>query len=157
VDTGARGPRGAREKEIALKVALALARELEEATPTSRSASRAIRTAWYRSGERGEWCHRRERRAAGSVHLAPRQLGARVLRARLRTYFLSRRAPSTSGASRRSRTRPPRRPQGPVSGDPELEGIVKELQIFDHQHWSALLAEMVQEEMARVHPGPNRA
>jgi N-acetylmuramoyl-L-alanine amidase len=38
----------------------------------------------------------------------------------------------------------------------ELEFILRDLRNEDHQHWSALLAELVQEEVARVHPGPNR-
>src|SRR6185369_3024583 len=40
--------------------------------------------------------------------------------------------------------------------DPELNGIVKELRTLDDQHWSSLLAELVQEELRGVHPGPNR-
>ena len=40
--------------------------------------------------------------------------------------------------------------------DPGLSGILKELRNFDHQHWSSLLAEMVQEGLTPVHPGPNR-
>jgi N-acetylmuramoyl-L-alanine amidase len=40
--------------------------------------------------------------------------------------------------------------------DPELGFIMNELRNLDHAHWSALLAEMVQGELAGVHPGPNR-
>jgi N-acetylmuramoyl-L-alanine amidase len=38
----------------------------------------------------------------------------------------------------------------------DLDFILRELRNFDHQHWSALLAEMVQGEFAKFHPGPNR-
>lgn len=49
--------------------------------------------------------------------------------------------------------------RGPAAGPTdrsELSGIVQELRNLDGQHWSSLLAEMVQDEMRRVHPGPNR-
>ena len=40
--------------------------------------------------------------------------------------------------------------------EPDLGFILRELRTLDHQHWSALLAEMVQQELAEFHPGPNR-
>ena len=43
-----------------------------------------------------------------------------------------------------------------LSQDPDLGFILRELRTLDHQHWSALLAEMVQEEIEEFHPGPNR-
>jgi len=43
---------------------------------------------------------------------------------------------------------------GGASGD--LDFILRELKNLDHQHWSSLLADMVQQEVARVHPGPDR-
>jgi N-acetylmuramoyl-L-alanine amidase len=45
---------------------------------------------------------------------------------------------------------------GPQGQDPDLSYILTELRNLDHQHWSALLAELMQEELGRVHPGPNR-
>jgi N-acetylmuramoyl-L-alanine amidase len=38
----------------------------------------------------------------------------------------------------------------------DLDFILRELKNLDTQHWSALLAEMVQSDMGRVHPGPDR-
>ena len=38
----------------------------------------------------------------------------------------------------------------------DLDFILRELKNLDQQHWSSLLAEFVQEEVDRVHPGPNR-
>jgi N-acetylmuramoyl-L-alanine amidase len=38
----------------------------------------------------------------------------------------------------------------------DLDFILRELRNLDASHWSSLLAEMVQTELARVHPGPNR-
>ncbi|HSG08681.1 MAG TPA: N-acetylmuramoyl-L-alanine amidase [Longimicrobiales bacterium] len=42
----------------------------------------------------------------------------------------------------------------PPGGD--LDFILRELKNLDTPHWSSLLAEMVQTEVAKVHPGPNR-
>ena len=38
----------------------------------------------------------------------------------------------------------------------DLDFILRDLGSLDHQHWSSLLAEMVQDELATFHPGPNR-
>jgi N-acetylmuramoyl-L-alanine amidase len=38
----------------------------------------------------------------------------------------------------------------------DLDFILRELKNLDTPHWSSLLAEMVQTEVAKVHPGPNR-
>jgi N-acetylmuramoyl-L-alanine amidase len=38
----------------------------------------------------------------------------------------------------------------------DMSFILSELRNLDTQHWSALLAEFVQEELAAIHPGPNR-
>jgi N-acetylmuramoyl-L-alanine amidase len=38
----------------------------------------------------------------------------------------------------------------------DMSFILTELRNLDHQHWSALLAEFIQAELARIHPGPNR-
>ena len=40
--------------------------------------------------------------------------------------------------------------------DNDLDFILRELRNLDHQHWSSLLAELVQNELKVVHPGPNR-
>jgi N-acetylmuramoyl-L-alanine amidase len=40
--------------------------------------------------------------------------------------------------------------------EPDLGFILRELRNLDHQHWSALLAEITQEELDEFHPGPNR-
>jgi N-acetylmuramoyl-L-alanine amidase len=40
--------------------------------------------------------------------------------------------------------------------EPDLGFILRELTNLDHQHWSVLLAEMVQAEVNDFHPGPDR-
>lgn len=44
----------------------------------------------------------------------------------------------------------------PEAGGGDLDFILRELKNLDQQHWSSLMAELVQEEVARIHPGPNR-
>ncbi|MEX0837463.1 MAG: N-acetylmuramoyl-L-alanine amidase [Gemmatimonadota bacterium] len=43
-----------------------------------------------------------------------------------------------------------------ASRQSDLDFILRELRNFDHAHWSALLAGMVQDELGKFHPGPNR-
>ncbi len=43
-----------------------------------------------------------------------------------------------------------------ASRQSDLDFILRELRNFDHAHWSALLAQFVQEELDEFHPGPNR-
>ncbi len=38
----------------------------------------------------------------------------------------------------------------------DLDFILRELRNLDTQHWSALLAEMIQRDVAVIHPGPDR-
>lgn len=42
------------------------------------------------------------------------------------------------------------------AGGEDLDFILRELKNLDQQHWSSLLAEMVQGELQTFHPGPNR-
>lgn len=42
------------------------------------------------------------------------------------------------------------------TGGEDLDFILRELKNLDQQHWSSLLAEMVQGELQTFHPGPNR-
>jgi N-acetylmuramoyl-L-alanine amidase len=44
----------------------------------------------------------------------------------------------------------------PEAGGGDLDFILRELKNLDQQHWSSLMAELVQEEVARIHPGPDR-
>jgi N-acetylmuramoyl-L-alanine amidase len=46
--------------------------------------------------------------------------------------------------------------QSDPDDEPDLRFILGELRNLDQQHWSALLAEMAQEELDDFHPGPDR-
>jgi len=43
-----------------------------------------------------------------------------------------------------------------VNRQSDLDIIFRELRNLDHQHWSALLAQMIQSELGSFHPGPDR-
>ena len=155
-DSGARGPGGVREKDVALQIGLALARELEKRPDLevhlTRSEDRLV-PLWER-GERATEIKGERTGIFISLHLnAGSALDARGFE----TYFLS-----------EARTEHERRvaaleneafnlgPSESGTRDQALNGILKELSNLDHQHWSAELAEMVQQDLAPIHPGPNR-
>jgi N-acetylmuramoyl-L-alanine amidase len=159
-DTGAIGPGGVREKDVALAVSLALARELS-ADPSLEV--RLTRTAdefvplWERGARATEWKGERPGLFL-SIHAnaVPDRPGVRGFE----TYFLAearteheRRVAAAENQSL-GFTRDGQRTH--VESDPLLGHILRDLRTFDHQHWSALLAEIVQEELGAVHPGPDR-
>lgn len=157
-EPGAVGPSGVREKDLALAVGLALAAELRK-DPTlevhlTRDRDVAV-PLWERGAMATGW--KGERHGIFlSIHAnsAPVRGAARGFE----TYFLAeartddaRRVAAIENASMQ-------RPGGdtPEGFDPGLTSILNELRMLDHQHWSALLAEFVQQELAGFHPGPNR-
>ena len=157
-DPGALGPRGVREKEIALGIALELARLLRERPDLEVHLTRDS-DEFVDLWQRGEIATRIKGERHGlfvSIHgnSFPNSRSTRGFE----TYFLS-----------ESRTEHERRvtanENAPLSirgqdvdpeSEPDLGFILRELRNLDHQHWSALLAELVQEELDEFHPGPNR-
>ena len=157
-DPGALGPRGVREKDVALGIALELARllrgESDLEVHLTRDADEFI-DLW----QRGEIATRLKGDRPGlfvSIH-ANSFPNSRTTRG-FETYFLS-----------EARTEHERRvsaiENAPLSfggqdvdpaAQPDLEFILRELRNLDHMHWSALLAELIQEELDGFHPGPNR-
>jgi N-acetylmuramoyl-L-alanine amidase len=157
-DPGALGPRGVREKEVALGIALELARLLRQQPNLDVHLTRDGDT-FIDLWERGEIATRLKGDRPGlfvSVH-ANSFPNSRATRG-FETYFLS-----------EARTEHERRvsaiENAPLSfrgqdvdpeAEPDMSFILRELRNLDHQHWSALLAELVQEELDDFHPGPNR-
>lgn len=159
-DPGARGPGGVLEKDVALGVAWALARRLREDPGIEVHMTRDS-DAFVPIWERGEEATRIKGDRPGvfvSLH-ANAVARSRSVRG-FETYFLS-----------EARTEHERRlaalenapldmddgDDGAGGGeDPDLDFILQDLRNSDHTHWSAELAEMVQGELAPVHPGPNR-
>jgi N-acetylmuramoyl-L-alanine amidase len=156
VDSGARGPNGMREKDIALKIGLLLARELEQRPDLEVHLTRS-KDLFLPLWERGEQATEIKGDRPGIfISLHANSGVARDARG-FETYFLSdaRTEHEFRVAALENAALQIRSPVATIQ-DPGLSGILKELRNFDHQHWSSLLAEVVQEGLAPVHPGPNR-
>lgn len=157
-DPGALGVGGVREKEVALGIALELAEVLRREPNLEVHLTRDDDT-FVDLWDRGEIATNLKGERPGifvSIHgnSFPDQRGTRGFE----TYFLSearteheRRVSAIENA--------PLRLGGQAidpEEEPDLGFILRELRNLDHQHWSALLAEMSQEELDEFHPGPNR-
>ena len=157
-DPGALGVGGVREKDVALGIGLALAEVLRREPGLEVYLTRDEDT-FVDLWDRGEIATNLKGERYGvfvSIHgnSFPDQRGTRGFE----TYFLSearteheRRVSAIENAPLRL---------GGQAIDPELDPdlgfILRELRNLDHQHWSALLAEMAQEELDGFHPGPDR-
>jgi N-acetylmuramoyl-L-alanine amidase len=156
VDPGAVGPSGVREKTVALGIALALARRLQE-EPTLEVHLLRDDDSFIELWDRGQLATEiRGDRPAALVSIHANSFPSRRSAWGFETYFLS-----------EARTEHERRvaamENAPVSttGDAsvpasELDFIFRELRNHDHQHWAEVLASNIQEELERIHPGPNR-
>lgn len=153
-DPGSIGVGGLREKTVALGVARALARRLE-GTPGVEVRMIRDDDTFVPIWDRGKLATEMKGDRPGvlvSIHANAFSSSARGFE----TYFLSeartdheRRVAAIENAPVHVE-----REQGPVGDD--LDFILRELRNLDHQHWSHLLAELVQEDMDGVHPGPDR-
>jgi N-acetylmuramoyl-L-alanine amidase len=157
-DTGARGPGGTLEKEVALGIAKELARVLE-ADPglevhLTRDADVLV-PLWRRGELATEWKDERPG-VFVSIH-ANAMPNSRATRG-FETYFLSeaRTEHERRVAALENSAQEFEREEDRPANQADLSFILKELRNLDHQHWSALLAELVQGRLHRVHPGPNR-
>ena len=157
-DPGTVGGRGTREKHVALAVALALAEELEGEENVQVFLTREDDTLvpiWKRGELATTW---KGDRHGIFISIHANALPNSSATRGFETYFLS-----------EARTEHERRVAAlenaavefeDEDGEPEqvedMSFILTELRNLDHQHWSALLAEFIQAELARIHPGPNR-
>ena len=157
-DPGALGPQGIREKNVALGIAVELARILREKPGIEVHMTRDDDTfvdVWDRgqiaTDVKGE-------RPGVFVSVHANSFPTSRTTQGFETYFLS-----------EARTEHERRvsanENAPLSfggqgvsaeSQPDLDFIMRELRNLEHQHWSALLAEIVQDEIGGFHPGPNR-
>jgi len=158
-DPGAMGPGGAREKDIALAIGFALARELalDPTIEVRMTRDGDVEVPLWERGERAtQW---KGDRPGVFISIHANALPDRPAVRGFETYFLSEardeherrvaaveNAPLVSGSG----------VGGPLAGDPLLDAILRDLRTFDHQHWSADLADQVQREFGRFHPGPDR-
>jgi N-acetylmuramoyl-L-alanine amidase len=158
-DPGSRGPAGTQEKDVALQISLALADVLRARTDWEIQLTRdtdVLVPIW----RRGEWATERKADGSAGVFISVHANAVPNSRATrgFETYFLSearteheRRVAALENAAAEFETDEEAPPEAS-----DLGFILSELRNLDHQHWSALLAQMIQDEMKEIHPGPNR-
>ncbi|MFW6199229.1 MAG: N-acetylmuramoyl-L-alanine amidase [Gemmatimonadota bacterium] len=159
-DTGALGPAGILEKDVALGVARALAEELKDEPGIEVHLTRngdELVPLWQRGERATEWKGDRPG-IFMSLHANAARPGSTVRG--FETYFLSeartdheRRVAALENSAMEVEDASD---QNPLSQNPDLGFILSDLRNRDHQRWSSLLAELVQDELHPVHPGPNR-
>ena len=158
-DAGSTGRGGRREKDIALAIGRYLERELrgDEDLEVYMTRDRDVFVPLWERGPKATLLKGDRPGLFISIHVnsAPASPAIRGFE----TYFLSeartedeRRVLAIENA--------PLRLEADLNGgdaeDVDLSFIMRELRTFDHQHWSLLLAEGIQEKMEEVHSGPNR-
>lgn len=156
-DPGATGPGGTREKDVALALGRALARELEgrDGLEVHLTRDSDVLVPLWQRGERATDIKGDRPGLFISLH-ANALPGRRSVRG-FETYFLSEARTEHERRVAANENAPLALDGGEGLGDdPDLTFILKELRNLDHQHWSALFAERVHEHLAPVHPGPNR-
>jgi N-acetylmuramoyl-L-alanine amidase len=158
-DPGTVGRNGVREKDVVLGVAMALARILRGEKNIEVHLTRdsdVLIPIWQRGELATEW--------KGSGHAVFISIHANALPGYhatqgFETYINSeartdheRRVAALENSAVELEEEGDQNP----GGDPELGFILTELRNLDHAHWSSLLAEIIQEKLAPVHPGPDR-
>lgn len=156
-DPGTVSRSGVREKVVALGIAQAMARALRDVPGVEVHMLRetdVLVPIWDRGAKATEL---KGERPGVLVSIHANSAGPGNTSARgFETYFLS-----------EARTEHERRvaaienaPLGveapPEAAGGDLDFILRELKNLDQQHWSSLMAELVQQEVARIHPGPDR-
>jgi N-acetylmuramoyl-L-alanine amidase len=157
-DPGAIGPGGIREKTVALGIAMGVTDILRQQPRLEVRMTRDDDT-FVDLWKRGEHAtDMRGERPGIFVSIHANSFPGRRGATGFETYFLS-----------EARTEHERRvaaiENAPVSfqgqdvdvdQQPDLGFILRDLNNIDYQHQSAILAQMVQDELDRFHPGPNR-
>lgn len=153
-DPGSISASGIEEKTIALAVARSLARRLEAEPGVEVHLIRDDDT-FVPLWDRGPMATRKKGDRPGvllSIHANSFSSPARGFE----TYFLSEARNEHERRVAAIENAPLPVDEGEAPEAEDLGFILRELRNLDHQHWSALLAEMIQEEVDVVHPGPNR-
>jgi len=152
-DPGSMSRSGIKEKNVALGVALALARALDSVPNLEVHLLRDDDT-FIPLWDRGAMATKLKGERPGvfiSVHANSFNSPARGFE----TYFLSDARTEHERRVAEVENAPLAEEEGVQKGG-DLDLILRELKNLDTQHWSALLAEMIQTDVAKVHPGPNR-
>ena len=155
-DPGALGPGRIREKSVALGIALALAESLRDEPNLEvhllRDGDEFI-DLWDRGALATDL---KGERHGVFISIHANSFPARRSARGFETYFLSEARTDDERRVAAIENAPLRVQNGPVDPGDDLGFILRELRTLDHQHWSRLLAETVQDEVSRVHPGTNR-
>lgn len=156
-DPGAISRGGIREKTVALGVARAMAEELRK--------SQDLEVVLIRDGDtfvplwdRGAQATAAKGERPGifvSIHANSATTRGSPARG-FETYFLSEARTEHERRVAAIENAPLGVDAAPGGAGGDLDFILRELKNLDQQHWSSLLAEMVQQEVAEVHPGPDR-
>ena len=156
-DPGTVSRGGTREKNVALGVARAMAAELKR--------SEGFDVVMIRDGDTFVPLWDRGARATAAkgerhgifVSIHANSAAVRGSPARgFETYFLSEARTEHERRVAAIENAPLGVDAAPDGSGGDLSFILRELKNLDQQHWSSLLAEMVQQEVGRVHPGPDR-
>lgn len=153
-DPGSISRSGTREKTVALGIALSMAAALEEQPNLEVRLIRDDDT-FVPLWDRGTIATEIKGDRPGvfvSVHANSFSSPARGFE----TYFLSEARTEHERRVAAIENAPVGHEERPGAAGEDLDFILRELKNLDTQHWSALLAEMVQEEVDEIHPGPNR-
>jgi len=162
-DPGSTGRNGTREKDIVLRIAEALAEILKGAENLEVYLTRdsdVLIPIWQRGTLATEW------KGGGhgvfiSIHAnaVPGAVPGSEATRGFETYFLSeartdheRRVAELENSAVELEGAGDQNP----AGDPDLGFILTELRNLDHAHWSSLLADFIQTEVAQLHPGRDR-
>lgn len=157
-DPGAVGSSGRSEKDIALRIARALARELRRDGDVEVRLTRdtdVLVPIWERGRRATAW---KGDRPGIFISLHANALPGRRSVRGFETYFLSE---ARTDHERRvaENENAPLRLEGagdPAAVSPDLDFILRDLRNNDHQHWSSVLAASIQTALESVHTGPSR-
>ncbi len=157
-DPGTRGRGGTLEKDVVLAIGLALARKLEVYPDLDVYLTRDSDTLipiWKRGEMATAWrgdhpgvfisIH------ANAVPNSRSTRGYETFSLGEATDEHERRTQALENAAQEFEAEDERAPNGS-----DLSFMLTDLRRLDHQHWSLLLAELVQEQLGNFHPGPNR-
>ncbi len=156
-DPGTGGRSGWKEKDVALRIAQALADILADDPNLEIHLTRnrdVLVPLWERGAVATEW---KGDRPGIFISIHANASASSSSTRGFETYFLS--EARTDHARRVAALENSAASIGPEPNgapDSDLGFILRELRNLGHQTWSALLAEMVQQELDEAHPGPNR-
>jgi len=155
-DPGALGVGNLREKTVALGIAKALAAELasDESLEVHLIRDRDVLVdLWQRGAIATEL---RGERPGLFISIHANSFPARRSVRGFETYFLAEARTDDERRLTAIENAPLRVENSELVPAEDLDFILRDLGSLDHQHWSSLLAAMVQKELATFHPGPDR-